>query len=78
MSQSESKDDRKQLLVMHAVNAILNNCGNSYANKYTEEWLLLAKEAGAYHGPTTGTIEELGGLWDEWLESNGGLPELTA
>ena len=54
---------------------ILNGCGNSYANKYTEEWLIHAKSVGAYHGAVIGNIIDLRYQWQLWLEENG-LPEI--
>jgi hypothetical protein len=64
-----------RVLLMHAVRPMLNNCGNSYANAYTEQWLALAKKAGAYHGKTIGNIIDLLEDWQDWLDNNGGLPE---
>lgn len=60
---------------MHAVDGILDACGNSYANAYTEHWLEHAKSLGAYHGKTIGRIVDLKQEWNDWLEENN-LPEL--
>lgn len=64
-----------KILLMHAVDPMLENCGNSYANAYTEQWLHHAKQLGAYHGRTIGNIRELMDEWEVWLDANGGLPE---
>lgn len=69
---------RMQAIVMHAVSAMLDHCGNSYANKYTEEWLTAAKTIGAYHGPVIGLIDDIKTEWECWLDENGGLPDLGA
>ena len=66
------------VLVMHAVAAILNHCGNSYSNAYTEKWLTKAKELGLYHGPVIGRIDDIKAEWNDWLDENGGLPDLKA
>lgn len=68
--------DRAKCLIMHSVEPVLRSCGNSYANSYIQQWLEQAKEMGAYHGFTTGLIVELMDEWEEWLDSNGGLPEI--
>jgi hypothetical protein len=65
-------------LVMHAVYPVLQNCGNSYANAYTEQWLRKAKEIGAYHGEVIGDIADLLEGWQDWLDKNDGLPEIDA
>ena len=64
-----------RVLLMHAVGGVLDGCGNSYSNAYTEKWLRSAKELGAYHGRVIGTINDLEAEWEEWLEENG-LPDL--
>jgi hypothetical protein len=64
-------------LLMHAVDGIFDGCGNSYANSYTEEWLTLAKELGAYHGRVIGRINELQDEWEAWLDKNG-LPDIPS
>jgi hypothetical protein len=63
-------------VIAHSVAAVLSECGNSYANRYTEEWLLAAKSLGAYHGRTVGKINDLREEWENWLDSSGGLPDL--
>lgn len=65
-------------LVMHAVYPVLQNCGNSYSNSYTEQWLRKAKEIGAYHGEVIGDIADLLDDWQDWLDKNDGLPEIDA
>ena len=64
-------------LVMHSVSAMFDNCGNSYANRYTELWLTHAKKLGVYHGNTIGTIDCLKHDWEMWIHENGGLPNLN-
>ena len=73
--QNPDKDIAKKLL-MHTVSEILAGCGNSYSNKYTENWLTAAKKLGAYHGRVIGNITELQIEWQEWLDENGGLPDI--
>ncbi len=71
-------DDALQLarvLLVHAVSPIFDECGNSYANAYTEQWLRHAKSLGAYHGRAVGSIIELRQEWEDWLDKNGGLPD---
>jgi len=68
--------DMARSLIVHSVSGILNECGNSYANSYTEKWLRSAKSLGAYHGRVTGKIHELQDEWEEWLNANDGYPEL--
>lgn len=65
-----------QSLAMHAVSHVLDNCGNSYSNAYTEKWLTKAKEMGVYHGPVTGKIQDIKNEWEAWLSENGCLPDL--
>ncbi len=72
---SNDAKELARILLMHATFGILHNCGNSYANKYTEEWLEQARSLGAYHGLTTGSINELTQNWNIWLDNNGGLPD---
>lgn len=71
-----SPADLSRILLMHSVDALFVNCGNSYVNKYTEIWLVHAKSLGAYFGRTTGTIIELRDEWSDYLDSVGGLPEM--
>lgn len=65
-----------KILLMHVVEHVFRSCGNSYSNSYTELWLEQAKALGAYHGNTTGNIIKLQNEWYQWLEDNGGLPDL--
>jgi hypothetical protein len=65
----------EQKLIMHAVDAMFTNCGNSYVDAYLEQWLRLAHAAGSYHGPFVGEIREVEEKWEEWLDANGGLPD---
>jgi len=67
----------EQRLLMYAVSGVLTGCGNSYANTCIKEWLTGACEVGAYHGPTTGNVNELQDLWQAWLDRNGGLPDFS-
>jgi hypothetical protein len=67
---------KEQILIMHSVSLILQNCGNSYINAYTEKWLKHAKSIGAYHGDVTGDRGEVHQAWQGWLDYNGGLPDL--
>lgn len=64
-----------RVLLMHAVSAVLDGCGNSYSNAYTERWLTNAKMLGAYHGRVIGNITELKDEWEAWLDTHGGLPD---
>ena len=64
-----------RVLLMHAVSTVLDGCGNSYANSYTEQWLTHAKNLGAYNGRVVGTIIDLRNEWEAWLDANGGLPD---
>jgi hypothetical protein len=75
LCEAEKITELARVLLMHAVSGILDGCGNSYANAYTEQWLTHAKELGAYHGRTIGKIRELEQEWEEWLGENGGLPD---
>jgi hypothetical protein len=68
--------DLARVLIMHAVDSMLTTCGNSYVNAYTEQWLDWAKQLGAYHGPVIGTIKDASEQWNDWLDENGGLPEI--
>lgn len=61
---------------MHAIEPMLQSCCNSYVNAYTEQWLDWAKQLGAYHGPVIGAVEEVSERWNNWLNENGGLPEI--
>ena len=65
-----------KILIVHAVTPVLNQCGNSYINAYTQQWLKAAKSIGAYQGPTTGRVNDVVREWEHWLSKNGGLPEL--
>lgn len=67
---------KEQILIMHSVSPVLKACGNSYSNAYTEKWLASAKSIGAYHGDVIGNILELESCWQDWLDNNGGLPDL--
>jgi hypothetical protein len=68
--------EEARILIMHAVSDILEGCGNSYVNSYTEKWLTHAKHFGAYNGRTTGRITDIQAEWEDWLDENGGLPHL--
>lgn len=68
--------DLARVLITHAVYSMLQTCGNSYVNAYTEQWLDWAKQLGAYHGPVIGTVKDVGMQWEDWLDENGGLPEM--
>lgn len=72
----ESDSENIRIMIMHAVHPMLDACGNSYANAYTEKWLTEAKKLGAYHGPVIGKISDLKEEWEWWLENNGGLLDL--
>lgn len=72
LKESQNKPSQDTIaIIAHSVELILNNCGNSYANAYTEQWLIIAKEAGAYHGRTIGKIHELKEEWELWCHENG-------
>ena len=75
LKRTAKQSDIARALIVHAVNHMMDGCGNSYADSYLEEWLRYAKELGAYHGRVVGTILELKQEWDDWLDENGGLPE---
>ena len=75
-TENEHIPEKARIMLMHAVSTILDGCGNSYANPYTEMWLKHAKELGAYHGRTTGNKIDLKAEWQDWLDENGGLPHL--
>lgn len=64
-----------RVLLMHAVSGVLDGCGNSYSNAYTERWLTKAKMLGAYHGRVIGNIVELKDEWEAWIDAHGGLPD---
>lgn len=55
-------------LVEDAVSLVLDSCGNSYANAWTEAHLTTAKKYGVYHGPVTGDIVELQSEWQYYLD----------
>lgn len=66
-----------KVLLIHAVDSMLSNCGNSYANSYTEKWLTRAKEIGAYHGQVVGNIRDVQRDWWTYSEAdNQRFPEL--
>lgn len=68
--------DLARILITHAVYPMLMNCGNSYVNAYTEQWLYWAQKLGAYQGPVLGSCKEVSEKWEQWLEEIGGSPEL--
>ena len=70
-----SELDMARILIAHAVDAMLETCGNSYVNAYTEQWLDWAQIIGAYKGPVIGRCDEVSKTWNEWLEENE-LPEI--
>lgn len=72
---SPSDSNLARCLLTHAVSSILAECGNSYVNSYTEQWLRHAAALGAYHGPFVGTLADVSNQWNDWLEANGDLPE---
>ena len=65
-------------LLMHAVDAVICNCGNSYVNAWAEQWLDHAASLGAYpkEGPFIGARQEVREEFDAWLDFIGGLPKL--
>ena len=71
----EEVHELARILLMHAVTKMMDACGNSYSNAYTEQWLSHAKFLGAYHGPTVGPLYALRDKWEQWLKEHGGLPE---
>jgi hypothetical protein len=75
MSTKEERELARKL-IMHAVGPMLQSCGNSYVNSYTERWLDWAKQLGAYHGPVVGTIKDVSEQWEDWLDQNGDLPDI--
>lgn len=70
------RSEKARVLILHAVSNVLDGCGNSYVNAYTEKWLRTAKELGAYHGPVVGNIVDLQDQLEQWFADNGGLPDL--
>lgn len=73
-AQLEKELELARVLLMHAVGGVLDGCGNSYVNSYTQQWLAHAKIIGAYHGPVIGTIIDVKQQWEQHLEENG-LPD---
>ena len=65
--------DLARLLLSHAIEPVLDACGNSYANSHTENWLGLAALFGAYKGDLTGNIVDLRRAWTEQADA---LPRL--
>lgn len=68
-------EDSEQLelareLIKESVSAIMEICGNSYANAWCEQWLQGAKKLGVYHGRTIGNIVELKDEWELYMEAN--------
>ncbi len=58
-------------LLSYAADGVLRDCGNSYVNACTEQWLRHAASFNAYpeDGPFIGRVTDVRESFDEWLSS---------